>query len=84
MMAVTDALLLSQYLNLVLLCRNQFLLLCKKKVFHSLRAILEAADKSGAGASSSIDVEPTSSASSQAPDELQRDCPCWGMAVGTA
>lgn len=83
MIAVTDELLPSQNLNLALLCRNQFLLLCKKKVFHPLHAILETADKRGAGASSSIDVEPTSSESSRATDQLERDCPCWGMAVGT-
>lgn len=62
-MAVTDALLLSQNLYLALLCRNQFLLLCKKKVCNPLGVILEAADKCGAGAGSAIDVEPTCSGS---------------------
>lgn len=63
MMAVTNALLLSQNLNLALLCRNQFLLLCKKKIFHPSCAIFEGAGKCSAGASSSIDVEPTYSES---------------------
>lgn len=63
MMAVTDAFLLSQNLYLALLCRNQFLLLCKKKVFHPLHVIPEAADKCTTGAGSSIDAEPSSSES---------------------
>lgn len=62
-MAVTDVLLLSQNLYLALLCRNQFLLLCKKKVFHPLHVLPEAADKCAAGAGSSISVEPTSTES---------------------
>lgn len=74
-MAVTDASLLSQNLCLALLCRNQFPLLCKKKVFHLLCVIPEAADK---WCSSAIDAEPTCSESWSEMAKAELTDPCRG------